>query len=168
MTGSTAEMSFAELIRPTGIRGAVENRADDFGVIVFRHDHAINDIISTNDAGCGNLEVQHRITGGRKLMHHLESRCATVENTFIPIFEDDHESALDAVVIGLDSSSDEIGEIHISDEAAALVDLEHGFITLFPVGNSALPHSTPVSTPMYGSGSVSANAPRQISRSSPG
>ena len=56
----------------------------------------------------------------------------------VGFFEDDHATALDARVVGIDGGGDDVGEAHVGDEAAALVDLQHRFLAVLPLGDAHL------------------------------
>ncbi len=69
-------------------------------------------------------------------MHQLQGRRAAVELTRIGFLQDDHAAPLDPRVVRIDRRRDEIGEVHISDEAAALLDLKDRILAVLPFGDA--------------------------------
>jgi hypothetical protein len=108
-------------------------------VAVARHDDAVLDGVAADDAARGHGEGEGGIVGGRELVHQLAGGRPAVEHAGIALLEHHHAGALDARVVGIDGGRDEVGERHVGDEAAALVDVEHRFGALGPLGDAHLP-----------------------------
>ena len=117
---------------------AVEHRADDLGVAVLGHDDAVHDRVPADDAAGGHLEAQHRVARAGELVDHLQGGRATVEHAGVALLQDDHARALDARVVADNGGGDKVGEVHVGDEAAALVDLEHRLLAVLPLGHAHL------------------------------
>ncbi|KAF5038846.1 hypothetical protein DSECCO2_550040 [anaerobic digester metagenome] len=111
---------------------AVKHRSDDLGVGVVGHDAAVFHRVAADDAAGRHLHAEDRVAGGGQLVDHLERGRAAVEQAGVGLFQDDHARGLDARVGGVHGHGGEIGEVHARDEAAALVDLEHGLLAFLP------------------------------------
>ena len=95
----------------------------------------------------GHAQAEDRVAGRGQLVDQLARGRAAVEGAGVGFLQNDHAAALDARVVGVDGGGDEIGEAHVGDEAAALVDLQHGSWPSFHSAIRTLPPSIPVSTP---------------------
>src|SRR5262245_9764169 len=120
-----------------GDAGAAEDGLDDFAVVVAGDDDAVLDGVAADDAAGGDAQAEDRVAGGGELVDQLAGGGAAVKEAWIGVFQDDHAAALKAGVGGVDGGGDEIGEIHVSDEAAALLDLEDG-LAIAPFGDADL------------------------------
>ena len=86
----------------------------------------------------GTLQAEDRVARGGELVDQFAGGRAAVEGAGVGLFEDHHAGALDARIVGFDGGGHEVGEPHVGDEAAALLDLEHGLLALVPLGDAHL------------------------------
>ncbi len=80
-------------------------------------------------------------------MHQLARGRAAIEGPGITFFDDYDAGALDSLIVGIHCRGDEIGEAHVGDEAAALLQLQHGSCPSSHFATRSLPPRMPVSTP---------------------
>ena len=118
--------------------GAAEDGLDDFAVRIIWDNHAVLDRVTADDAAGGHAEIENRVPGRGKLMDEFLRGCAAVPGARIPFLEDDHATALDALIVGVHGGDDHIGEPHVGDEPAAFLDLQHGFPSVLPFGDADL------------------------------
>ena len=107
-------------------------------VVEVGHDHAVLHGVSADDAAGRHFEIENGIAGGRELVHELFGRGAAIERARVSLFQNHHATALDARVVGVHRGGDKVGEGNAGNEAAALVNLQHRFLAVFPVGHAHL------------------------------
>ena len=128
----------AEVMRPTVTRVRRNTASMTSPWLTVRHDDAVLDRVAADDAAGRDLQAEDRIARRRELVHQLEGRRAAVEHARVPLLQDDHAAALDALVGAIDRGRHEVGEVHVRDEPAALVDLQHRLLAVLPLGNPDL------------------------------
>ena len=65
-------------------------------------------------------------------MNQFLRRHATIIETWVALFEDDHATALDPLIIRVDRSSNEISKAHVGDETSTLFNLQERLLALLP------------------------------------
>ena len=105
---------------------------------VVGDDDAVLDRVAADDAAGRDVQAEDRVARRGELVDHLLGRRAAVVEARVGLLQDDHAAALDARVVGVDGGGDEVGETHVGDEAAALVDLQDRLLALFPLGHADL------------------------------
>ncbi len=100
---------------------------------VVGNDDPVLHRVAADDAAGGNVETEDRIAGRRQLMHELLGGRTAIVDPGIVLLQDDHAAALDTLVPRIDRRRDEVGERHVRDEAAPLLDVQDRFLSLFPL-----------------------------------
>ncbi|MGC4052729.1 MAG: hypothetical protein QM757_25645 [Paludibaculum sp.] len=113
--------------------GAAEDRFDHLTVAEVGNDDAVFDGVAADDAAGRHAQREHRVARGRKLMDELAGGDAAIEDSGVALLQDDHAATLDARVGRLHRGGDEVGEPHVGDEAAALIDAKLRLFAFFPL-----------------------------------
>ena len=121
-----------------GDPGPPEHRVDDLAVRAIRNDDAVADGVAADDPARRHAHGEHRVAGGRELVHQLAGAHARVEGPLVGLLEEDERGALDAVVGGGDGRRHEVRVAHTRDVAPALVNLKDRFLAGLPLGDAHL------------------------------
>ncbi|OQC30369.1 MAG: hypothetical protein BWX70_01215 [Verrucomicrobia bacterium ADurb.Bin070] len=120
-----------------------EDRLDDLAVGQVGHDHAVLDGVAADDAAGRDVETEDRVVGVGELVDHLEGRRTAVEDARVGLLENHHAGGLDARIAGVNRGGEHVGDGHVGQESAALLDVQHRLLPLFPAshGDTAADHA---------------------------
>ncbi len=71
-------------------------------------------------------------------MDHFLGGCATIEDAWITLFQNDHAASLDSFIARVDGGGHKVREANVGDEPAALFHLEDGLFPRLPLDDAHL------------------------------